>query len=274
VIRELVDSAIFRLRSLGRIPALCWQIWPRRFGITTTRNSDALLQNAALLSLSLHLVALLLLPTPGASGETASPMRVVIRNTLVPPEVVAIPDPAPEVPVPVEPEVVEVPRPESVPDEPEPGAQPEPIFLQEKFDSDLNPASPEPLDVPPESSLDREKVTALLEQARKSALKDQARQRWLMLEVREKILNNLSHLLQGGTTIHQGNENACFLLGFRIDAEGWIYDLSLRPAPGVQLDAFAVRDAIASLNPLVAPPAGGTLPVELHLRVDLLDQRR
>lgn len=282
MVRKLVESASFRLRSISGLASRFWQslsrrkstIGPTLFAGDTKRGSDTLLQNAALLSLSLHLAALLLLPTPGASGEVNPEPRILIKSTRVEPEPVIEPEPIPEAPAPLEPESSTIPDPEPQVDEPEPVEDVKEVLVEEPLQAVTQAPVEESPDDTEEKSREREQIDTLLEETRRSALHHQSRNRWLMLEVREKVLNNLSRLHQGGASIHQGDGSASFLLGFRIDDEGWIYDISLRPAPGVQLDAFAVRDAVAILNPLAPPPQEGRFPVDVRLRVDFLDQRR
>jgi len=281
VVRKLVESASFRLRSFSGLASRFWQFLSTRkasprlnlFAGNSKHASDSLLQNAALLSLSLHLAALLLLPTPGATGEVNPESRILIKSTRVEPEPILEPEPTPEPPAPLEPESNTVPDPEPAVDEPEPASDVREVLIEEP----LQAVTEAPVEETPadngEDSREQQQIDKLLEDTRRSTLHHQARNRWLMMEVREKVLNNLSRLHQGGASIHQGDGNASFLLGFRIDDEGWIYDISLRPAPGVQLDAFAVRDAVAILNPLAPPPRQGNFPVDVQLRVDFLDQR-
>ncbi|MDE0960775.1 MAG: hypothetical protein OSB09_08350, partial [Planctomycetota bacterium] len=46
---------------------------------------DVLFQNAALVSVTIHLIALLVLPSPGVSGESTVPDRVILRTRMVDP---------------------------------------------------------------------------------------------------------------------------------------------------------------------------------------------
>ncbi|MGE4618355.1 MAG: hypothetical protein AAEJ04_00940 [Planctomycetota bacterium] len=280
MIRELVEffkSTTSRLRPFAGLASNSWQTLSETSKQDTARKSDAksdaLLHNAAILSLALHLFMLLVLPTPGASGETAAPTRIILTSTVVAPE--PVPEPVPVVeevspPQPEEPEEL-IPEPEPQPAEMMTGSELQPI--EELPTIDVKEGASGPLDAPVENKFNREKIASLLEQTQKKAESQQAQERWLLLEVREKVLNSLSRLLRGNATIHDGNDAASFLLGFRIDAEGWIYDITLRPAPNVTIDAFAIRDAIAVLNPLIPPPKGVSLPIELHLRVDFMEQR-
>lgn len=276
MVRELVEAVLVRLQRffLYLFTALRSSSRAASQSRSTRRRSDTLLQNAALLSLSIHMIALLLLPTPGSSEEVPPPNRITLNSKLVQLEPEPVPEPLNEKEAPSEPEIDEAPDEPPIPDEtdeiiaaepPPPEPLPTPVVEQ---------AAEETTDTAVEKSLEQQKIDRLLEETRKSSRQNQARDRWLMLEVREKVLNNLSRLLKGGASIHQGKGKASFLLGFRIDAEGWIYDLTLRPAPGVQLDAFAIRDAVAILNPLTPPPAGGKFPIDLRLKVDFLDQRK
>ena len=54
------------------------------------RQRDVLLQNAAIGSVMLHLMALLLIPSPGASSQTTPEQRITLHTS-----VSELPDPAP-----------------------------------------------------------------------------------------------------------------------------------------------------------------------------------
>ncbi len=228
------------------------------------RRKDELLQNAAIGSVMLHLMALLLIPSPGASSQSTPEPRITLHTS-----VREMPDPAP----PAEP----IDGPEETPEEPETLTNSEqdqstelpPPAVQEIAEVAI--ASAGTTEVEAADAHDSDRVSSLLQQTRDALARDQARERWLMLEVREKIRANLAQLQQQETRITDGPGEASFLLGFYIDAEGWIFDISLRPAPGFQIDAIAIRDAIAILNPLTPPPAVITAPIRLHLRVDFLE---
>ena len=276
MIRELVESVILRFRS-GRLvrhfgPLRSLRIWPRTHRKPSPDSSDSILRNAALVSVALHLLALLVLPTPGSSTEPATGTRIVLRGSVLeaqPMETDTPPEPQPR------PEKQATPSDQDLETDPFPGpgkGVAEPVAVEEQLGSYVD-ATPDAVGESPQDTAESKRIEALLEQTQKTVLRNKTRERWLMMEVREQVLNNLSRLLQGNATIHRGDDRASFLVGFLIDAEGWIYDISLRPAPGVEFDAFAVRDAIAILNPLNPPPTGIDVPIELHLRVDFLEGR-
>lgn len=228
------------------------------------RRKDELLQNAAIGSVLLHLMALLLIPSPGASSQSTPEPRITLHTS-----VSELPDPAPPA------ESIEGAK--HVPEEPENLTDPEQYQRTElptpAAEEVAEMAIPSPGAADPEATadLDGSRVTSLLQETRDALARDQTRERWLMLEVREKIRANLAQLQQKETRITVGPGEASCLLGFFIDADGWIFDISLRPAPGIQIDAIAIRDAIAILNPLTPPPAVITPPIRLHLRVDFLE---
>ena len=277
MIRELVEFVFLRRWSrhlAARLRALrYWQSNPQGLNKASPGHSDAILRNAALLSVTLHLVALLVLPTPGASGEPVARPRIVLDGSLLAPEPMQTPTPPEPEPFPVAEDPAEEPDPQTDPVPDNKDSDVEPIVLEDKFTTNSVDLAPDPAEQSREEALQAERIRALLEQTQKTAHHNQDRERWLMMEVRERILNNLSRLLKTNATIHQEDDTASFLVGFLIDSEGWIYDISLLPAPGVEFDAFAVRDAIAILNPLNPPPTGIAIPIELELRVDFLERR-
>ncbi len=276
MIRELVETVILRLRSDRLVrhfgPLRSLRIWPRTNRKPPSGSSDSILRNAALVSVALHLFAILVLPTPGSSSEPTTGTRIVLRGSVL--EAAPMKTDTPSEPQP-RPEKEETSGDQDLETDPVPSPSEdvaEPDAVKEQLGSYVD-AAPDAIGESPQDTAESKRIDALMEQTQKTVLQNKTRERWLMMEVREQVLNNLSHLLQGNATIHQGDDRASFLVGFLIDAEGWIYDISLRPAPGVEFDAFAVRDAIAILNPLNPPPTGIDVPIELHLRVDFLEGR-
>ncbi len=241
--------------------------------LTIPRSSghrDGLLHNAAYLSITMHLLFLLLFPAPGASSAQISNQRIVLHSRIA--EEVAEET--------LDKEILD--EPAELPEETPPAQAVEDPPQQQSIETsppEISPPLPPlpdpqtPLDapVPSSSNLNDDKISSLLEETRDEISRDHERDRWLMLEVREKIRLSLSRLQQRETRVSSGPGDASCLVGFHVDAEGWIFDITLRPAPGIQIDAFAVRDAIAFLNPLTAPPPGVATPVELSLRVEFLD---
>ncbi len=271
---EILDD--LRLRISNRIPRRPLTPASSKRSVPPPRR-DVLFQNAALLSVAIHLTALLVLPPPGASGESTIPERVSLSTKLVPPPATAPPSPQPELqPVEVEPPEPSAPETkpaEEAPIEPSPAPQEDDLRTSRpEFSVDPPAAVSGPLDAPPQAKgRERERVDSLLQKTLQQASSHHDRDRWLMLEVREKVRVNLSRLQQRNLLISDGPGEASCLLGFLIDAEGWIFDITLRPAPGLEIDAFAIRDAIAVLNPVKAPPAGVATPIHLQLRIDFLE---
>ncbi len=242
-------------------------------------NEDTWLQIAALFSIFLHLGLLVLLPAPGNRGvlpAQSGPMSIQVFSREPEPE----PEPLPPVEEEVDPVTTEE---EPVPEEAPPGdlpLEPDPPIPP----ASLPPTSPAPesvipdfpLDAPaePESPLEDgeiERIQSLLSETLQLSKSDKARDRWLMLEVREPIRRGLSELHGRGVSVSDAEGQGKFLLSFWIDGDGWIYDLSLKPAPGVEIDAFGIRDMIAGLNPLKAAPSGVKTPIKLQLRVQNLE---
>ncbi len=268
MLRPIVEHSS---RLLRQIRLFFSSTTARRSLLTTPRSSgrrDGLLHNAAYLSITLHLLFLLLFPAPGASSEQISNQRIVLHSRIAEEVVVE----------PIEKEILE--EPVEVPDatpqaqqelDPPQQVEASPPQISQPLSPLPDPQTPLDAPVPSSAKLDGDKISSLLEETRNEISRDLDRDRWLMLEVREKIRLSLSQLQQRKTRVSSGPGDASCLVGFHVDAEGWIFDITLRPAPGVQFDAFAVRDAIAILNPLTAPPAGVATPVELSLRVEFLD---
>lgn len=240
-----------------------------------TSNEQTWLQIAALFSVFLHLGLLILLPAPGQRGTLPAqtgPMTLQFST----------PKPEPEPDPPIQPE----PEPEEVEPEPEPIPKVEPEAPETDTDPlppvpapvlPVSPTGPDlPLDGPanPESPIEDgelERIQSLLTETLQQSQSDKARDRWLMLEVREPIRKGLTELHGSGVSVSDAQGQGKFLLSFWVDGDGWIYDLALKPAPGVDIDAFGIRDMIARLNPLAAAPAGVKTPIKLQLRVQSLE---
>jgi hypothetical protein len=234
---------------------------------------DAWIKSAALISSLIHLSIFFLVPVSGTS-ETLPPntVRIEVAFSTPPPtssvtELIPTEESSPEL---VEPEVeIEIPQ-----EEPEPPLKTEDFLPPQVSPQPLTP--PKNLDSPPLDQLSstEEEITriqSLLDDTIEKVSSDKERDRWLILEVREPIRTSLATLLGNGTSITDAEGDGQFLISFWIDAEGWIYDLALKPAPGVQIDAFAIRDAIANLNPMTSAPEGVEAPLKIQLRVQSLE---
>lgn len=244
----------------------------------TSFNEETWLQIAALFSVFLHLGLLILLPAPGNRGVLPAQTGPMTVQFLAPK-----PEPQPDPPAETEPEIPEE-EPEPVVEEAENPAEEMPVdpVLAPPASIPIAtapslPALPDlPLDGPaePESPAEDgeiERIQSLLAETLQQSKSDKARDRWLMLDVREPIRRGLSELQGRGVSVSAAAGQGKFLLSFWIDSGGWIYDLSLKPAPGVEIDAFGIRDMIAGLNPLTPAPAGVKTPIKLQLRVQSLE---
>lgn len=281
--KEILTTGISRtltfLQSLRKSQSGADSDQPSFFLKKNSFSEDTWLQIAALFSIFLHLGLLILLPAPGNRGALpaqSGPMSIQFLAR----------EPEPEPAPPAEEEII------TIEEESEPATTEEQPAIEEDPPADLQPeasppippklASPEstipdfPLDAPaePESPLEdgeMERIQSLLSETLQMSKSDKARDRWLMLEVREPIRRGLSELHGRGVSVSDAEGQGKFLLSFWIDGEGWIYDLSLKPAPGVEIDAFGIRDMIAGLNPLKAAPAGVKTPIKLQLRVQNIE---
>ena len=280
-----ISRALTFLRSLRKVPLGKGSSEPSFFpekSPASSRNKpsfneDTWLQIAALFSIFLHLGLLVLLPAPGNRGvlpAQSGPMSIQVFSKdpePAPPaeeEIITIED---EVdPVTIEEETVSEEAPPVdlplEPDPPIPTVLPGPESTIPDFPLDA-PAEPES----PAEDGEIERIQSLLSETLQMSKSDKARDRWLMLEVREPIRRGLSELHGRGVSVSDAEGQGKFLLSFWIDGDGWIYDLALKPAPGVEIDAFGIRDMIAGLNPLKAAPSGVKTPIKLQLRVQNLE---
>lgn len=281
--KEILTTGISRaltfLRSLRNSPSAADSDQPSFFPKKSSFSEDTWLQIAALFSIFLHLGLLILLPAPGNRGALpaqSGPMSIQF--------LAREPEPEPAPPVEEEISTTEEELDPLTTEEPQTIEEDPPVELPPESSPPIPPALPSPestipdfpLDAPaePESPLEdgeMERIQSLLSETLQMSKSDKARDRWLMLEVREPIRRGLSELHGRGVSVSDAEGQGKFLLSFWIDGEGWIYDLSLKPAPGVEIDAFGIRDMIAGLNPLKAAPAGVKTPIKLQLRVQNIE---
>ncbi|MEO2149026.1 MAG: hypothetical protein ABGY15_02450, partial [bacterium] len=169
---EILDD--LRLRISNRIPRRPLTPASSKRSVPPPRR-DVLFQNAALLSVAIHLTALLVLPPPGASGESTIPERVSLSTKLVPPPATAPPSPQPELqPVEVEPPEPSAPETkpaEEAPIEPSPAPQEDDLRTSRpEFSVDPPAAVSGPLDAPPQAKgRERERVDSLLQKTLQQA---------------------------------------------------------------------------------------------------------
>ena len=233
---------------------------------------DAWIKSAALISSLMHLSIFFLVPVPGAS-ETLPPNSVRIAVAFSTPP----PTPPPTEMIPAEEVSPVMAEPEEEAEIPQEELEP-PLEAEDFLPPQASPqqVAPQNLDSPPLDKLSstEEEITriqSLLDDTIEKVSSDKERDRWLILEVREPIRTSLATLLGNGTSITDAEGDGQFLISFWIDSDGWIYDLALKPAPGVQIDAFAIRDAIANLNPMTSAPEGVETPLKIQLRVQSLE---
>ncbi|MGB1070585.1 MAG: hypothetical protein ACPG1Z_02880 [Planctomycetota bacterium] len=281
--KEILTTGISRaltfLRSLRNSPSAADSDQPSFFPKKSSFSEDTWLQIAALFSIFLHLGLLILLPAPGNRGALpaqSGPMSIQF--------LAREPEPEPAPPAKEEISTTEEELDQETIEEQSPIEEDPPADLSPESNPPIPPTIPSPestipdlpLDAPaePESPVEDgeiERIQSLLSETLQLSKSDKARDRWLMLEVREPIRRGLSELHGRGVSVSDAEGQGKFLLSFWIDGEGWIYDLSLKPAPGVEIDAFGIRDMIAGLNPLKAAPAGVKTPIKLQLRVQNIE---
>ena len=239
---------------------------------TSKRKNDSWLRVAALLSIFMHLGLLILLPAPGNRGTLpAQRVKVDVRFRSPPP-----PEPIPTEVEEIQPLLEEDPPETEIEDKEIADIAPKESPQEVLNNAGTSPVPEMHLDGPATPEISEEdgeiqKIQSLLTDTRDQVLNDKARDRWLLLEVREPIRTGLTQLLGQGMEISDSEGSGKFLLSFWIDGEGWIYDLALKPAPGVEIDAFGIRDMIARLNPLANAPAGVKTPLKSALRVQSLE---
>lgn len=227
---------------------------------------DQVLSLALLTSVTVHLGGLLLLPAPG-SGLESSASTVEIRFTEPPP-----PAPSRPAPSPPPPEAVPTPEPEVVPVEPPPPPSP-PRDLTPEFSRTAaipDPTPQAPRDAPTEE-FDQQAIASLIEATQQALEREDSAQRYLMLDVRESLRTALASLHPGEADVEATTNQFMFLLGLRIDPEGYIFDISIRFAPGPRLDPRQIEFAVASMSPLAPPPFSLDPPVEIELKVGFLE---
>ncbi|HIA27099.1 MAG TPA: hypothetical protein EYN79_03115 [Planctomycetes bacterium] len=223
---------------------------------------DQVLQLALLFSVTIHLGGLLLLPVPGSARESqATSVEISFSES--------VPLPRPQAPPPETPPPA--PAGESLPQQfPDVTSQPPlppppPLHVP-------GPAPPAP-EVPPlaEEEVDRAAVASLIEATQRVLDAEMQEDRYLMLEVREQLRTAFAPLHPGEALVGSTGNQFLFLIALRIDSEGYIFDLSLRFAPGPRLDARQIEFAVASLSPLAPPPSTLDPPFEVELKVGFLE---
>ena len=259
---------------------------PLRAASDGRRVRERILTTAIWVSFGLHLVLLLALPGPGGVEAAASPsVTLQLRSPSV--ESPSVESPATE-PLPTEeegspkaPEDTEpVPPPDGADDdkameadegaEPPPSSPVEPDRDGESAESATEAvveAVVEPLSSHPATD-DAARIEALLERTRTALSGPDPRERYLVVEVFNRVKQALDQA-HDASPLHRRlgevdpSRKTC-LLSFRIDGDGYIFDLGLRTPPGraSALDLEALHAAIYAINPLPAPPPSLETPIE------------
>lgn len=248
-----------------------------------------LFQRALLWSGAAHLVLVILTPILGSTDSMTQPIAVQVTFTA--PIALA---PAEE----SEPEVRE---------EPEPALRPEPSSSTSEATPSASPETsklspPEPPPAPPEPDLsfvepasimgapvhdldrpeteaaapEREsaaelqaRIDALLEASLESVRRQNA-QRVRMdyaFMVREALRVVLERNHPGVGLADDSLATTGILISFRVTREGYLYDLSIRRAPGGRLPAASLPSEIRALSPFPAPPIEVETPASFHYHV-------
>lgn len=181
-------------------------------------------------------------------------------------EIDEIDDPAPEV---LDPEPVET-DPTPPEDDPLPPPPVESDLLAPPRVGPLtDPGSPE--DEPAlEGADDAARIAELIRDTRAEIDRPRSEKDYLVLDVWNVVRRSIEEA-HDASPVHRDlsaveDLRKCFVLSFRIDAEGYIFDLSLKTPPGVRtaLDTGALRNAIYAINPLAPPPEGMRTPIEFR----------
>jgi len=139
-------------------------------------------------------------------------------------------------------------------------------------DTETSPyPDPDPAPSPSPSPTLDERIESLLRATAEKLEREGLAERYRFIEVRERVLGALEGVHPGARTVSGDAARFRALLRFRVDGDGYITDLELRLPPGSRLDARAIERAVASLNPLPAPPPGTELPLRFEWRVDFLE---
>ncbi len=131
--------------------------------------------------------------------------------------------------------------------------------------ADLDSPESDPID------LDTTRIEALLDLTAEKIRRQSAETRYRFIEVRERVQLALESVHPGARFVRQDQARFRCILSFRIDDSGYIYDLGLRLPPGSGLDPRTIERAIATLNPLAAPPREARPPLEFEWRIDFLE---
>ncbi|MHC4936451.1 MAG: hypothetical protein ACYTGJ_09575 [Planctomycetota bacterium] len=250
---------------------------PLRAASDGRRVRERILTTAIWVSFGLHLVLLLALPGPGGVEAAASPsVTLQLRSPSVEPMPTTEPLPTEEEGSPKAPEDAEpAPPPDEAdeameadegaeePAEPPPSSPVEP----DRDGESATEAVVEPLSSHPATD-DAARIEALLERTRTALSGPDPRERYLVVEVFNRVKQALDQA-HDASPLHRRlgevdpSRKTC-LLSFRIDGDGYIFDLGLRTPPGraSALDLEALHAAIYAINPLPAPPPSLETPIE------------
>ncbi len=253
---------------------------------------DRTLNLALWISLTLHLLALVLLPDPTkvrAEQPIALEVEWLIESVESLPadleEVTETQQAPPAVPKPwqeeIEPDssaieesaVQQAPIPSPLEQPPPQETTTPPVDTQSTESIDPLPetdsGAEEDLESPPPPDLER--IEELLRTTRIQVDARRGTERYRMLEVRERVLRALQEIHPGSRVVARDATSFRCLMSFSVDDEGYIFDLGLRFPPGSALDARTIEGAIISLSPLSPPPPEVSTPLSIEWQIDFLD---
>ncbi|MGE3966311.1 MAG: TonB C-terminal domain-containing protein [Planctomycetota bacterium] len=137
------------------------------------------------------------------------------------------------------------------------------------------PVDREPLDptLPAETEGDpgasQERIDALLA-ATRSAIREQREQRARIdyaFRVREALREVLQRHHPGAAVIDGAASAPGILVAFRVDRDGYLFDLRIKRSPGSPLPAASLQTEIQALSPFPAPPLEVPAPLPFSFRV-------
>jgi len=259
---------------------------------------DRTLNLALWISLTLHLLVLILLPDPtearaeqpialevewiAASVETLpADLEAVPLRQEAPPEV---PEPLPEAEEPdsstIE-EIADLPAPaplDPLPpqDETTPPTETEPTTAIDPLpEPDTGPEDRSTIAEEEESERvspeDLERIEELLRTTRLQVDARRGTERYQMVEVRERVLRALQEIHPGTRVVARDAARFRCLMSFSVDEDGYIFDLGLRFPLGSALDARTIEGAVIALSPLSPPPPEVSTPLSIEWQIDFLD---
>ncbi len=118
----------------------------------------------------------------------------------------------------------------------------------------------------PPREFDPEAIRALMEATAADVAADLAARKY-DTAVRDRVVAALQKSYGDAAVFPEGAAPLRYLLRFRIDADGYLFDLSLRAPPGGRWVPPEVVAAIRALSPFPMPPSASRPPVECRYDV-------